>query len=114
MHLKNRFAFAAALALLTCGVSVAAMPQGGQAALVAQAANRDRSTEENDREMTDCARWKSAWHRLDKVKNELARLQNDFAATDDIRPKLDELVTQTNDAETTAQRRLRTCPAHLQ
>ena len=70
--------------------------------------------EQNDLQMTDCSRWKSAYDRLREVKDELSKVQDSFASTDDIRPKLEALVTQTNDAMTTAQRRVRTCPAHLQ
>ena len=61
--------------------------------------------EQNDARMTTCSRYRRAFHRLDTVKRELSQLQTDFTAADDIRPKLDALVTQTNDAQQTAQSR---------
>ena len=70
--------------------------------------------EQNDQQMTECSRWRSAYGRLREIKDELSRVQNNFTPGDDIVPKLEALVTQTNDAMTTAERRVRSCPAHLQ
>ncbi len=112
MFLKKSFGTFASLAVLVAiGYlpATAAVRQGPPSARAIAL-----SREQNDLQMTDCSRWKSAYDRLREVKNELSKVQDSFAATDDIVPKLAELVTQTNDAMTTAQRRVRTCPARLQ
>ena len=82
--------------------------------LVAFGYGNHLTRQQNDAQMTDCARWKSAYYHLNRVKLEFVKLQTDFSPTDDIRPKLDELVTQTNDAMMTTRRRVQSCPAHLQ
>ena len=101
----------AAMILLAAAPAVCTAA-GPQPAFVAQAATPDPA-EAKDQMMTHCSRYHRAYARLSSVKSELSRLQMAFIPTDDIRPKLDALVDQTNDAMQTAQRRLQSCPANL-
>ena len=111
MVLNKSLGALASLALLASigHFSAAAAAQGPSSAR-AVALTR----EQNDQQMTDCSRWRAGYDRLREVKEELSKVQDSFASTDDIRPKLEALVTQTNDAMTTAERRVRSCPARLQ
>jgi hypothetical protein len=68
------------------------------------------ATQENDERMTICSRYRRAFHQLDKIRAELTQLDTDFSTTDDIRPKLDAMVQQSNDAMMTAKIRVDSCP----
>jgi cysteinyl-tRNA synthetase len=85
--------------------------------MVAQAeapAAAPMTREEMDARTETCVHYKNAFRQFDEMKREVAQLQNDFAATDDIRPKLDEMYAQMNDAQTTARVRSQGCPRQRQ
>ena len=109
MHLKTLPLAAAALLLAGSYAPVAARATTTVAQMAAPGAV-PLTREQNDARMTSCAHYRNAFHQLDDVKREVAQLQNDFLATDDIRPKLDALITQTNDAQMTARVRAEGCP----
>ncbi len=108
MTLKHVLPTAGALAVL---VSASLVPAAARTPQPAQLAQAQTTRQEGDARATECSRWSRAYQRLDKVRDELTRLQLAFAPTDDLRPKLDALIAQTNDAMTTTQERVRRCPS---
>ena len=108
------FASVATLLLAASFTPVAANTTAQRVAQAGAPATMPLTRQENDARMETCLHYRDAYHRLDDIKRQLMMLQNAFVATDDIRPKLDALMTQTNDAQMTA--RLRTqgeeCRSH--
>lgn len=112
MNLRNLVPLAAISTLLLAAVAptaVYATPATARA-IVAQNV-KPLPREQNDERTTACTRDKGAYLRLQKIQGELTRLQLAFGPTDDIRPKLDAMITQTNDLITTTRIRGDRCPA---
>jgi N12 class adenine-specific DNA methylase len=113
MHIRKLIPIAAIATLVAAGASE---PGFAKTVLSTTAARHQTVAvealprQENDERTTECVRAKDAYKRLYKVRDELTRLQLAFEPTDDIRPKLDAMITQTNDLMTTTRIRVDRCP----
>jgi N12 class adenine-specific DNA methylase len=114
MHIRKLIPIAALSTLFASGATYQAVFAQSQLAVNAAPAGtvavEALPRQENDERTTECVRAKDAYKRLDKVRDELTRLQLAFEPTDDIRPKLDAMITQTNDLMTTTRIRVDRCP----
>lgn len=84
------------LALLAAGSTLAATPP-------------PETRAQKDKIQSDCNRGAGALKRVETSKSDIQRLYLAFDANDPLRAKLDAVVTQLNDAETTLRTRTRDC-----